>query len=252
MSTMMLKGKVAMVTGSCGEGMGRSIALSLAREGANIVLNYGTFSTDRKPALKVAAAIRQFGVDAAIVRADTTKPQQVKRMIDSAVQRFGRLDILVNNAGGAWKQTPIAEVEPDFWRSVIEAELNAVFYAVRCALPIMRKHKWGRIINIGWWDAEPWREPPFDYSIGKAARHLLAQKLAPSEMKNGITINNICPGDTPHVSFDEAVRAAKDPARGMPARPSPPDIAEIAVWLCSDAARYVSGSNIWVLGRESM
>jgi NAD(P)-dependent dehydrogenase (short-subunit alcohol dehydrogenase family) len=71
-------------------------------------------------------------------------------------------------------------------------------------------------------------------------------------MKNGITINNICPGDTPHVSFDEAVRAAKDPARGMPARPSPPDIAEIAVWLCSDAARYVSGSNIWVLGRESM
>lgn len=250
---MMLENRVALVTGSCGEGIGRSIAFSLAREGANIVLNYGTYTKERAPALKVAAAIKGLGARVLIVRADTTRPQQVKRMIEAATRRFGRLDILVNNAGGGWQQTPIAEVEPQFWKSVIEAELNAVFYAVRYALPIMRKQRWGRIINIGWWDAEPWREPPFDYSIGKAARHLLARKLAPSEAKNGITINNICPGDTPHISFDEAVRAAKDPAdRTRPIKPSPPDIAEIAVWLCSDAARFVSGSNIWVMGREAM
>jgi 3-oxoacyl-[acyl-carrier protein] reductase len=249
---MSLEGRVALVTGSSGGGMGRSTALSLAREGADVVLNYGTYSTEREPGLKVAAAIRDMGRKALLIKADTTRPADVKRMIARTAERFGRLDILVNNAGGAWKEQPHDEVEPEFWRKVIDAELSGPFYCIRYALPIMRKRKWGRIVNIGWYEAEPWRKPPLDYSVGKAARHLLAEKLAPAEAKNGITINNISPGEIPHLELDEAVRAAKDPAsRPNQRNASPSEIAEAVVWLCSDAARFVSGGTIWVLGREA-
>ena len=249
---MSLQGRVALITGSTGGGFGRSISLSLAREGADIVLNYGTHSTDRQPGLKVARAIREMGSHALLVKADTAKAADAKRMVVAAQKRFGRLDILVNNAGGPWKPQPLDDVEPDHWQNVMDAEVNGAFYCIKYALPLMRKRKWGRIINIGWWEAAPWRKPPMDYSIGKAARHLIAEKLATTEIKNGITINNIAPGAIPHIELDEAASAARDPAK-RPKRQnaSPGDIAEIAVWLCSDAARFASGGTIWVLGREA-
>ncbi len=249
---MSLEGRVALITGSTGGGFGRSTALSLAREGADIVLNYGTYSTDREPGLKVAAALREMGRKALLVKADTGNAADVKKMIAKTQEHFGRLDILVNNAGGPWKPQPFDDVEPDHWQKVMDAEINGAFYCIKYGLPIMRKHKWGRIVNIGWYEAEPWKKPPMDYSIGKAARHLITQKLAPAEVKNGITINNISPGEVPHSEFEEAVRVGRDPAkRPKRTNASPYDIAEVVVWLCSDAARFVSGGTIWVLGREA-
>jgi 3-oxoacyl-[acyl-carrier protein] reductase len=233
--------------------MGRSTAFTLAREGADIVLNYGTFRTDRQAANHVASAIRKMGRKVLIARADTTRPAQVQRMISQTLSTFGRLDILVNNAGGAWEQTELTEVDPEHWRLVLEAEINGAFYTMRYAVPAMRKQKWGRIVNIGWHDAEYSAQPPYDYSIGKAARHLLAWKLAAAELKNGITINNVCPGAIPPLEFDQAVALAADPReRARHVKPNPQDIAEAVAFLCSEAARFVTASRLVILGRDAL
>jgi len=245
---MGLEGRVALVTGATGRGMGRSIALTLARDGADLVLVY---RAKHERAAEVAAAVESLGRNALLCAGDVSDPDGVEAMFRAAEQRFGRVDIVVNGAGGAWEPRDITEIEPAHFRAVMREEVDATFLLLRAALPGMRARGWGRFISIGGYQADEWRygppDAPLDYPLGKAARHWLTRTLGPRELAHGITINAIAPGPTPYVSLDDAMAAVRGD-RPERAGNIPQDAADIASFLCSDAASRITGAVIPIPG----
>jgi len=234
--------------------MGRSIALTLAREGADIVVNYRRRA---RRAQEVARVIGEMGRRSLVQQADVADPSAVQAMVEAALAAFGQIDILVNSAGGGWKPQDLTEIEPEHWRSVMAEEIDASYLLMRAVLPGMRERGWGRIISIGGYEAENWRlgppEAPLDYPLGKAARHWLTRTLAPREMVHGITINAIAPGPIPYISLEEAMEAV----RGGPAwvrrdRSGPQDVAEAVAFLCSERARFLAGAVLTIPGAREV
>ena len=249
--TRSLNGRVALVTGSTGEGMGRSIALTLAREGADVVLNHGT-NRRTSPAnnRRLVDAIERLSARAIVVRADTAKGDDVRKMFRRAEQEFGPVDILVNNAGGSWHpRQDLAKVQDRAWQGVLRAEIDCMFHTIRTALPGMRRRRWGRVVNIGMERSEEFTEPPFDYTVGKIARHGLTRILSEVEIGRGITINAVAPGYIPYFTFRQALEAVNHRGPwGSRKQGTPQDVAEVVAFLCSDEARNVTGAVIPVHG----
>lgn len=246
-----LEGRVALVTGSTGDGMGRSIALTLAREGADVVLNTGT--NRRTPGgsnQRLLGAIADFGVRAILVEAKTYDPRAVRAMFARARRALGPVDILVNNAGGRWDpRRDLAKVSDAFWRDVLRAEIDGMFTTIQAALPDMRRGRWGRIVNLGMERSEEFQEPPYDYTVGKIARHGLTRILSEVEMPNGVTINAIAPGYIPAFTLAQALEAVRH--RGLWTRRrhgTPQDVGDLVAWLCTEEARFVKGAIIPVHG----
>jgi 3-oxoacyl-[acyl-carrier protein] reductase len=249
---MKLTGKTALITGSCGEGMGRSTALRLAREGANIVLNYGTHRCSEEiqnHAEKIAETIRELGGQAIIQPANTTDEQQVKAMIDAACREFGSVDILVNNAGGDWNTRDYTDIPLEHWRSVLSAEIDGAFLTMKYVVPDMRKRQWGRIVHIGMsgtltMEGTAGLAP--DYCLGKAVRGWMTRAFGLQEFGSGINVNCIEPGPTEHMTFEDALKAAKGDYSAWQQREGITchDIAEIIAFICSEAGRFISGSMI--------
>jgi NAD(P)-dependent dehydrogenase (short-subunit alcohol dehydrogenase family) len=249
---MELEGRVALVTGASGRGMGRSIALTLAREGADVVVNFKE-RADRAQA--VAKAIEGMGRRALPQQADVADADAVDAMVRAVRRHFGRLDIVVCSAGGSWQPRDITEIEPAHWREVLAEEIDAAFHLIRAALPGMRRRRWGRIVLVGGLDADDWRygppEAPFDYPLGKAGRHWLARTLGPREIERGVTINAVAPGPIGYVSLDRARKLAA--GGGRPSRePTPQDVAEVVAFLCSQRTRRITGAVVPVLGRKAV
>ena len=249
---MGLAGRVALVTGAGGEGMGRSIALTLARDGADVVLNY--HRKDQRVA-ETAAAIEAMGRRVLPLAADVADAAQVDVMVAAAAAELGSIDIVVNSAGGPWKPQDITEIDPAHFRAVLAQEIESTFLLIRATLPGMRVRGWGRIVSIGGHGADDWRygppEAPLDYPLGKAARHWLTHTLAPREIGRGITINAVAPGPTPRVTLDEALRAIR--GERLPRdHNTPQDIADVVAFLCSDAAARVTGAVIPVPGATAV
>jgi len=248
---MELKGRTALITGSTGSGMGRSTAFRLASEGANVILNYGTYHRSgqilkdvKKNANTVAKIVKKLGGRALVIPADTCDPHQVKAMVDEGIKKFRAIDILVNNAGGEWLVQDITKIEPKHWRSVLQAEVDGAFHCIKYVLPQMRNRKWGRIINISMENALNWRGYlAEDYALGKAARTWMVRAWANKEIKHGIIINAIEPGPIAHMTLEEAIDAVKN-GRAWQERKKPVahDIAELIAFLCTEKARFVSGS----------
>ncbi len=253
---MELAGKTALITGSCHEGMGRSTALRLAREGANIVLNYGTHRRTKKElkavqehAERIAAAVEDLGGAAIIEPADTRDPEHVEAMVDAARQEFGQVDILVNNAGGGWEPRGYTELPLDHWREVLTAEVDGALLTMQQVVPAMRKRRWGRIVHMGMADAAEMKDTAGlapDYCLGKAARAWMTRALGLPEFGRGITVNCIAPGPTEHMEFEDALAAARGDLDEWHKRSAVTchDVAEIVAFLCTDAARYISGNCI--------
>jgi NAD(P)-dependent dehydrogenase (short-subunit alcohol dehydrogenase family) len=248
---MELEGRTALITGSTGSGIGRSTAFRLASEGANIILNYGTYHRSNNAlkgakdgANRVVKVVKELGGKALVLPADTRDPDQVKTMVDTGIEKFGAIDILVNNAGAEWLEQDITEIKPDHWRSVLQAEVDGAFYCTKCVLPRMRERMWGRIINISMEGALNWsRYLAEDYALGKAARTWMARAWARHEIKHGITINAIEPGPVAHMTLQKAVDAVKNGvAWRKRKKPVAHDIAELIAFLCSEKSRFISGS----------
>ena len=244
-----LDGKTAIVTGSTGEGMGRQIAWTLAREGANVVLNYGTYRRSDAAARKAAKDCEALGGQAIAVRADTRKEADVVRLVQEARKAFGDVHIAVANAGGdlverGFDKLPLAE-----WKKVVDAELDGFFLLAREVLPGMRKLGWGRLVSISWDKAAAPSSGPFDYAVGKAARDVLAAKLARAERKHGINVNTVAPGPVAYPTDAQSrdfVRHGKQwEARKQVTNQ---DVAEAVLWLCREESRFVTGSRIEVHG----
>lgn len=135
---MALDGKVALVTGS-GRNIGRSIALALAKEGANVVVNA---RTNRKEAESVAEEVRALGAKAIPMLADVGDREQLEAMLDQALAEFGRIDIVVNNAATR-PHKPFAEMSYEDWRGVLATDLDSAFLSTKAALPGMVERQWG-------------------------------------------------------------------------------------------------------------
>lgn len=249
---MELKGRVALITGSCGEGMGRSMALRLAREGANIVLNYGTHRHGQDiqaHANRIADAIREFGGRAIVQQADTTSEQQAKAMVEATLKEFGQVDILVNNVGGDWDIHDYTEISFEHWKAVLSAEIDSVFLMMKYIVPSMRERRWGRIIHIGMDGVlrlSSTKSVAPDYCLGKAARAWMTTAFGVQELSKGITVNCIEPGPTAHMTFEDALKAAGGDYSiwRQRERVTCHDVAEIIAFLCSEAGRFISGSTI--------
>lgn len=249
---MKLKGKVALVTGSTGDGMGRSTAFMLAANGADIVLNYGSNRTDgeAKAASKaVEKAIRAMDRRVILIKADTKKEADVAAMVERAVHEFGKIDILINNASGPWEPRDYTEIDFEHWRNAVSSQIDSVFLMSKYIVPGMRQQSWGRIVNIGISGAlrmENVKHIAADYCLGKAARAWMTTAFGLQEFSKGITVNCIEPGPTAHMTFEDALKAARGDRNSWQKRQNVTchDIAEIIAFLCSDAARFISGSTI--------
>ncbi len=245
-----LKDKVALVTGSTGEGMGRSIAFTLARDGAKVVLNYGTGHPNNAHAAdKVLEEVRSLGGKGYAFKADTREEDEVQTMIEGIITLYGRIDFLICNAGGDHAVKDITDIDHEHWRSVLKAEVDGLFYCIKHSLPHMRREHFGRIVAIGRAGAERASGAPFDYAIGKSARNTLIKSIAVSEIQNGITCNIVAPGSTPHTTLRQAVEAAKHSSNWKRRiNPQPQDVGEVVRFLCSDEAAFVTGSVIELAG----
>jgi NAD(P)-dependent dehydrogenase (short-subunit alcohol dehydrogenase family) len=242
------KDRVALVTGSTGEGLGRSIAFTLAREGAKVVINYGTgHPNNANAAEKVLAEIRTLGGKGYAFKADTREEDEVQSMIEGILTLYGRLDFLICNAGGAWEARDITEIEQEQWRSVIKAEVDGVFYCIKHALPHMREAHFGRIIAVGFGELSSSSGPPYDYMIGKVGRHALIESIAKTEIASGITCNIVAPSHTQRPTMKQAIDAAKHvPSWKRRTSATTQDGAEVVRFLCSDEAAFVTGSVIQI------
>ncbi len=245
-----LQGRTALVIGASGDGMGRSIALTLAQAGADVVL---TYRRNEEKARAVARDVEAMGRRSLVVRADASKEDDVRGLMERASAEFGTIDVLVVGAGGPWKPTDFAEISAEQWKSVQAGEQDAACFTIRAVLPDMREQSWGRIILIGGHAADVWPmappDAPLDYPLGKAVRHWLARNLGEMELAHGITVNAVAPAWTPRIDAATArAQASGDDAawRGRE-RPSPQDAAEVVRFLCSEGGRFVSANVINVM-----
>jgi len=255
----MLEGKSALVTGST-SGIGLAIARALAAQGANVTINgFGDKSAIEEERRRLE---KEFKIKAAYSPADMTKPAEIAEMVRTAEKTFGSLDVLVNNAGVQFV-APIEEFPPEKWDQIIAINLSAAFHAVRAAIPGMKSRKWGRIINTA--SAHSLVASPFKVAYVSAKHGLagLTKTVALEVATFGITVNCISPGYvwTPLVE-KQIPDTAK--ARGMTeeqvkrdvilaAQPTKEfitvdEVASLAVYLCSDAARAITGANLSIDG----
>lgn len=239
--------KVAIITGSTDGGAGRSIALALAREGFNVVVNN---REDKKASSRVAQLVRQYGAEALVIHADITHPEQIEKLVKETVEKFGRIDVLVINPGGEWKPCDLVETDVESVRKTLEAETISVFICCKYVVPIMRRQRSGRIIFISMENTDLPHVPswaPYDYILGKSTRTYLARAIAEREKEYGITVNVVCPTSFPHVSEEEAI-ALNQHHEAWTNRKNclPQDIAETIAYLASEAGRFVTGSMLQI------
>ena len=244
----MLKGKTALVTGST-SGIGLGIALALARQGANIVLN--GFGDTEGPKAQVAA----LGVKVAYHGADMSKPAEIEDLMQFAAAQFGQVDILVNNAG-IQHVALVEDVPVEKWDAIIAINLTSAFHTTRLALPAMKKSNWGRVINIASAHGLVASASKSAYVASKHGIVGFTKSLALETARTGVTSNAICPGWvlTPLVQKQIDARAANEGISIEQAQnellaekePSlqfttPDELGELAVFFCSPAGNNVRG-----------
>ncbi|RYG03878.1 MAG: 3-hydroxybutyrate dehydrogenase [Caulobacteraceae bacterium] len=256
---MSLKSKSAVVTGST-SGIGLAIARALAQEGANVLINgFGDPAAIEKERAGIEA---DFGVKAIYSGADMTKPEQIAQMIALAETTFGAVDVLVNNAGIQFV-SPVEDFPTEKWDQIIAINLSSAFHAIHAAVPGMKSRGWGRIISTA--SAHSLVGSPFK-SAYVAAKHGIAgltKAVALEVATNGVTVNCISPGYvwTPLVESQipdtmKARNMTKEQVINdvlLAAQPTkqfvtPEEVAAVVIFLCSDAAKQMTGANISVDG----
>ena len=255
----MLKGKTAVVTGST-SGIGLGIAEGFAKEGVNLVLNgFGDAAEIEKIRAGLAS---KFGIKVSYDGADMSKPEQIEAMMKKAAADFGGVDILVNNAG-IQHVCPVEDFPTAKWDAIIAINLSSAFHTTKMAVPYMKSKGWGRIINVA--SAHAMVASPFK-SAYVASKHGImgfTKTVALEVAEKGVTCNAICPGYvlTPLVE-KQIPDTAK--ARGMTIEQVKKDVllaaqptkqfvtteqvAGTAIFLCSDSAASITGTNIMVEG----
>ncbi|MDI6847352.1 MAG: 3-oxoacyl-ACP reductase family protein [Candidatus Bathyarchaeia archaeon] len=244
---MRLKGKVAIVTGSS-RGIGRSIALAFAREGADVVVNY---VRSKESAKEVASSIIKMGRKALVVKADVSDVEDVKRMVESTLKEFGKIDILVNNAAD-FSVMEFSLDNPDWngWDRMMMVNTKGMLICSQSVSQHMLNQKSGNIINI----VADWAGGGLCYMLTKAVGIPLTRGLARS-LAPHVRVNALCPGsiDTGWISAlpKEEQEKLKE-STPLKRWGQPEDVAKVAVFLASNESDYITGATIIVDGGASI
>jgi enoyl-[acyl-carrier protein] reductase III len=248
-----MKGKVALVTGSS-RGIGRAIALELARSGANIAV---TYFRKRKEAEEAVAEIRSHGVDAMSVRVHIGKPDQIEAMFRKTEESFGGVDILVcNAASGVFK--PAMEVDQRSWDWTMDINAKSILWCAQHTAPKMEARGWGRIVNVS--SIGTFRMLPH-YSmtgVSKGAIETLTRYLAVELAPKGIIVNAVAPGAisteewTSYPGGGETVLAETVQRTPLGRLVTPEEVARVVSFLCSDNAEVIVGQTITIDGGWSL
>jgi 3-hydroxybutyrate dehydrogenase len=256
---MSLQGKSAVVTGST-SGIGLAIARAFAQQGANVVIN--GFGEAKAIENERQGIEQEFSVKALYSGADMSKAEEIRQMIVEAEKAFGAVDILVNNAGIQFV-SPIEEFPVEKWDQIIAINLSAAFHAMRAAVPGMKARKWGRIINTA--SAHALVASPFKsaYVTAKHGIAGLTKTVALETATFGVTVNAICPGyvwtplvekqipDTMHarnLTREQVINDVLLLAQPTKQFVTVDEVAALAVFLCTDAAKSITGTLLPVDG----
>jgi len=243
---MSLRNRVAVVTGGT-RGIGKGIALGLARQGAKVALVYRANKAAAQLALR---DLQTAGADCVAVETNITDPARAEQLVKTVADRYGRIDVLVNNVG-EFRWGTLADSSVEEWSNIFDSNVMTVFYMCRAALPLMRKGRWGRIVNLGAVGAERafGQAKISAYAAAKAAVVALSRSLALEEAKNGITVNVVNPSsiDEKDLTLEEA-RKLKDARFPIGRPPTVDDVAAAVSFFASEEAEYVTGQVVNVSG----
>jgi len=247
-----LEGKAAVVTGG-GRGIGRAICLAFAREGADVIVNY---ATKDQPAQEVVEMMKGMGRKGVAVKGNVAVKADAERVIQAAIDHFGKIDILVNNAGVS-KPNMLYKMTEDQWNEVIDIQLKGPFLCIQAASKFMMEKKSGKIINVtssaGLWGTKG----QINYSAAKGGIVALTKSAARELAGYGITVNVVQPG---YVSTEMTEKIRTDPklkeiyaGRILLGRfAEPEEVAHTFVFLASEEANYITGQLFCVDGGLGM
>lgn len=239
-----LEGKVAVVTGA-GRGLGRAMALRLARSGANIVAAARTLSQLEE----TAAEVQRLERHCLIIATDVAVSEQVNAMVAAAVDEFGRLDVLINNAGGGEDQLgkPLDQITDAEWRRGIDVNLSSQFYCARAVIPHMVAQRRGKIINISSGYGLRGERHNYMYACAKGGVIQLTRSLALTYAEHNIQTNCIVPGIFPHNErLMKFFKGGKFIPIGRVGYDE--DLGPLAVFLSSEASDHINGELIIIDG----
>ncbi len=253
---MDLKNKVALVTGA-GSGIGKAAAIRFAKAGAKVAVLSHTRS-------EVEATAEEIGVDALVVEADVSNESDVEAAMRLIIDRFGQLDIVFANAGINGVQAPIDELQPAEWDKTINTNLRGTFLTIHYAVPHLKKSKAGAIIVTSSINGTRYfaNSGATAYAVSKAGQLAMVQMLAVELGPSNIRINAICPGaidteisDNTEKRNVEKVKIETKSEREIPLHNKPgssEQVAELALFLASDASSHITGTPVWIDGAQSL
>jgi glucose 1-dehydrogenase len=244
-----LENKVAVITGSS-SGIGSAIALAFAEEGAAVAVDYRSHPGEAK---EIVDQVESSGGKAISVHADVSSPEDVKNLIQKAVEEFGRLDVMVNNAGTEEK-IPFLETPLDVWNRIISVNLTGAWLGCQeAARQIVNQGGSGRIINVSSVHEDLPMPTNSPYCAAKGGLRMLMRTIAVELAPHNITVNNVAPGavDTPmDAPLKEDANQMQKLLSEIPLRRMgrPAEVASLVVYLASDDAAYVTGSTFVIDG----
>jgi 3-oxoacyl-[acyl-carrier protein] reductase len=243
---MNLEGKAALVTGAS-RGIGREIALELARQGANVAVNY---SGSESKANEVVDEIKALGREAIAIKCDVSNSEEVAAMVKGTIDNFGKLDILVNNAG-ITKDNLLMRMKEEEWDDVININLKGVFLCTKAVTRQMMKQRVGRIINIASVVGVSGNPGQANYVAAKAGVIGLTKTAAKELASRNITVNAIAPGFITTDMTDklsEEVKAEMLKQIPLARLGEPKDIAKMTAFIASDDSAYMTGQTLHING----